>query len=253
MSRVSTILITHEPAEAVARMLAYWAERDPDSQRVVAYGGPASEFERIAWPAKALVEDPALRTRDHPRERQSYQGVFRAVLPVLEEQDCGMVHLAEYDEVPVVGGLGSRLAGLLEAENADVLGHGLRRVDESSNPHWLHHVGDRWFGDYWPSISRREDQGAILSMLGCDSFWTLEAFREVAALEAPGRIYLELFLPTAAHHLGFRVRPLGDQLRFMHPDVEKRAADFARLREQGAWTVHPVKGMWLGQPTEASP
>ena len=244
MPRLATILITHEPAEAVGRMLAYWEERDPDSGHIIAYGGPAAEFVRIESPWKVLVDDPALRTRDHPRERQSYQGVFRAVLPELGRLGCALVHVAEYDQVPVVSGLGAVLAAQIEREQADVLGHGAVRVDESSHPHWLNHIDDPWFGEYWHSISRRENPEVILSMLGCGCVWTLEAFREVAALEPPGRIYLELFLPTAAHHLGFRVRPTSGQVCFMHPHVEKRAEDLAGYRERGAWSVHPVKAYW---------
>jgi len=241
------VLITHESAEAVDRMLAYWGDLDPDAGRIVAYGGSEEEFGKIGCGSKVFVDDPALRTRDHPRERQSYLGVFRAVLPELVRSGCGMVHIAEYDEVPVVPRIGDRIREILKKEDADVLGHGLRRVDGSSNPHWLNHVNDDWFGDYWASMSRRDDATVVLAMLGCGSFWRMEAFRQVAMLEPPGRIYLELFLPTAAHHLGFRVRPFPDQSRFMHPNIIKTPASIEVFRSEGAWTVHPVKGMWSSQ------
>ncbi len=52
-------------------------------------------------------------------------------------------------------------------------------------------------------------------MFGSGSFWTREAFCAVCAVEEPFPIYMELYLPTLAHHLGFRVRDFGEQDRFV--------------------------------------
>jgi hypothetical protein len=57
-----------------------------------------------------------------------------------------------------------------------------------------------------------------------------------------------MFMPTAAHHLGFRVRPLPpEQERFMAPEVIKNVSDLEIMKRQGAWRIHPVKEMWLGK------
>ena len=244
MDQIVTILLTHQNAEAVGRMVAYWTNRGGASSVLVAYGGEAGEYGRIAHPAKCLVEDPELRTTDHPRERQSYLGVLRATVPLLAEMGATHVHLAEYDEVPLVDGLEARLLQRLRAEDADVLGHNLRRVDSSSHPHWLNHTRDPWFARYWESMSCRDDRGVILSMLGCGSFWSFETYRQVADLKPTGRIYLELFLPTAAHHLGFRVRGTREQEQFMQPHQEKTPEMLDGMRQAGAWVAHPVKGFW---------
>jgi hypothetical protein len=242
--KVATVLLTHESPEAVSRMCGYWLERDPDQVLVVAYGGSAENFSRLGIEHTVFVRDPELRTRDHPRERQSYLGVFAAVAPLIEKLGASHVHLAEYDEIPLVSGLNARLMEVLNREDADVAGHRLNRVDGTGHPHFTFHRHDPAFMNYWRSMSRREDPGVVLSMLGCGSFWKAEAFAAVARLRPPLRIYLELMLPTAAHHLGFRVRPFPDQDRFMAPEIPKSREDFEPFRKDGAWRIHPVKDFW---------
>jgi len=51
-------------------------------------------------------------------------------------------------------------------------------------------------------------------------------------------------LPTAVHHLGYRVRPISNQDVFMAPELIKKKQDLSDYRQQGAWRVHPVKEMW---------
>ncbi len=244
MEKIVTLLLTHQPAAAVGRMVEYWTGHGAATTVVVAYGGQGEEFGRIVHPCKCHVTDPELRTSDHPRERQSYLGVYRTAVPLLEELGATHVHFGEYDEVPLVDRLGARLLERMVAEGADVLGHNLRRVDGSSHPHWLNHVRDPWFAEYWESMSCRDDRSVVLTMLGCGSFWSIEAFREVAVLRPPGKIYLELFLPTAAHHLGFRVRGTGEQEKFVQPHEEKTPAMLDDMRRAGAWVAHPVKSFW---------
>jgi len=241
---VATVLLTHESPDAVTRMCDHWLKHDPQQVLIVAYGGSAEDFTGLKVEHAVYVEDPDLRTRDHPREKQSYLGVFAAVAPMIEKLGVSHVHLAEYDEIPLVTGLNARLLEALVHEDADVAGHRLSRVDDTGHPHFTFHRHDPAFMDYWRSMSRRDDHEVVLSMLGCGSFWKSEAFVEVAKLRPPLRIYLELMLPTAAHHLGFRVRPFPDQDRFMAPEIPKSQADFEPFRKDGAWRIHPVKGYW---------
>jgi hypothetical protein len=244
MKRIVTILLTHQSQESVVKMREYWRELDPDQDFVIAYGGKKASWQDD-MPDLVLVDDPALRTRDHPRERQSYQGVFQAAMPRVNALGATHVHLAEFDEIPVVKDLNVRLLSMMEKEKCDVLGHRLFRVDDTTHPHALDHLKDPQFLPYWQGLSCRPHKGTVLSMLGCGSFWTRECFEAVAQLNPPLRIYLELFLPTAAHHLGYRVRPMGSQDHFMDPEIMKQKEDLASYRSQGAWRVHPVKRMWL--------
>jgi len=66
----------------------------------------------------------------------------------------------------------------------------------------------------------------------------------VAASTEPFRVYLEIYLPTLAHHLGFRVRDVPEQGRFVTVTPE-RGAILDELRAAGAWAAHPVKRRWL--------
>jgi hypothetical protein len=241
---VATVLLTHEPPAAVARMIAHWLDLDPQQVIIVAYGGSAEDYSRLQVEHAVFVNDPELRTRDHPRERQSYLGVFSAAAPLVRSLGVSHVHLAEYDEIPLIPGLNSKLLESLRNEDADVAGHRLSRVDGTGHPHFTFHRHDSSFMAYWDSISVRDDREVVLSMLGCGSFWKAEAFLTVADLRPPIRVYLEIMLPTAAHHLGFRVRPFPDQDRFMAPELPKRATDFDDYRKQGALRIHPVKGYW---------
>ena len=244
MPKIATILLTHQLADEVDRMLAYWRNLDSDQEFIIAHGGDSTikPSENECW---IRVPDPELRTRDHPRERQSYLGVFKAVLASIAELGATHVHLAEYDEIPIVPDLNRRLLELMEAEKCDVLGHRLLRVDDTTHPHFLDHQKDPIFMKYWKGISVREEPGVVMSMLGCGSFWKREVFDALCRLEPTTRIYLELFLPTAAHHLGYRVRPFSTQDTFMAPEIPKSREDIAQLKEQGAWRVHPVKDMWI--------
>lgn len=245
MSRVVTVLLTHQSQQAVDAMRDYWRELDPDQDFIIAYGGVAADWQGSVDDL-VRIEDPQLRTRDHPRERQSYHGVFQAVAPRVRELGATHVHLAEFDEIPVVSDLNDRLLSLMAKEGCDVLGHRLFRVDDTTQPHCMDHLRDPAFLAYWQKISRRKEKGVVLSMLGCGSFWSSECFDAVACLQPSMRMYLELFLPTAAHHLGYRVRPIADQDVFMAPEIIKSKSDLTMLKEQGAWRVHPVKEMWLG-------
>lgn len=241
---VATVLLTHESPAAVESMHAYWSKLDPGHPVVIAYGGALPNFQQLEMDYAVYVDDRWLRTKDHPREQQSYLGVFRAVLPIVRQLGVGYVHVAEYDEIPLIAGMNAKLLEILDHENADVLGHRLQRLDQTGHPHYTFHRSDAAFQAYWEKLSCRDDSEVVLSMLGCGSFWRREAFEDVAMLELPSRIYLELMLPTAAHHLGYRVRSIREQDQFMGPETLKKPQDFDLYRQQGAWRVHPVKGYW---------
>lgn len=245
MTRIVTILLTHQSRRQVDAMLSYWRSFDENQEFIIAYGG--NQAESFAGMANFVnVLDARLRTRDHPRERQSYQGVMKAVRPLLVQLSATHIHMAEYDEIPVVDDLNARLISLMSEEDCDVLGHRLLRVDNTSHPHYLDHAKQQEFMDFWGSISCRKDPEIVLSMLGCGSFWKWKAFDAVANLDDEVGVYLELFMPTAAHHLGFRVRPLSDQDQFMATEVLKNVSDLVEFKKRGAWRVHPVKEMWVG-------
>ena len=132
------------------------------------------------------------------------------------------------------------MIGRLQSEEADVLAFHLRRVDGTSDPHYLHHANESRFHDFFSSITRRHDREVVLAMLGTGSFWKREAFEAVTSRPEPFPIYFELYLPTLAHHLGYRLRDFGEQNAFA-----SNAGDFSRclaqIQASGAWMAHPIK------------
>ncbi len=240
MSRVLNLLVTHSAPEDVAWYAEIWPVVAPADQLLVAYGGPQESFEAIGHPHRVFVADPRLRTRDHQRERQSFTAVFRAALAWMKGKPFTHIYCVEFDHLPLVRDLHDRLVGRLEAESADVLGHELQRVDGTNSAPYLNHIMDPGFFAFWRKISVRQNKDVILNMFGSGTFWTRAAFEDVAARDEPCAMYLELWLPTLAHHLGYRVRPFLDQDRFI-ASMGDRRDEIEAARAAGSWTIHPVK------------
>ncbi len=244
MSERLTIILTHQAEPLVEAMTAWWTQHVPGSDILIAYGGSPERFQSLQVPARIFIDDSRLRTRDHQRERQSFAGVFIAARDWLRDHpQYRLIHFTEFDCIPLRPDLFSLLENRLEEEGADVLGCHLERVDGTNHPHYLYHLADPEFATQLRRLSVREDPGVVLAMLGCVSFWRREAFIGVADAEESSPLYLELALPTLAHHLGFRVRGLRDQSPFVQP-VGDRGMELDALREAGAWMAHPVKGFW---------
>ncbi len=245
MHAVVNLILSHQSASAVAKMLDHWKGSVPGASIVVAYGGTKSGFEAVEHEGKFFVDDPRLRTRDHQRELQSYTRLFQSAAEFLKARgsDFHFVHFAEYDHLPLVENLNERQIERLNAERADLLAFHVHRVDDTNNPHFLYHAADERFMKHWADITRRAEPEVVLSMFGSGSFWTREAFLAMCAVDEPFPIYMELYLPTLVHHLGFRVRDFGDQNRFVR--VLKDETDYVdQARKEGAWTLHPVKRLW---------
>ena len=226
-------------------MTTYWNQYVAPDRILIAYGGPRHEFDSIGNSRKIFVDDPRLRTRHHARERQSYTGLFRAAAEWLDTrgQEFQFVHFAEYDHIPLMSDLNKRQIERLKSEHADVLGFWAARFDGTNHPHFLYHASNPEFGRFWKRITRRADPTVVLSIFGSGSFWTHEAFCAVALTEEPFPMYTEIYLPTLAHHLGFRVRGFGEQNQFVRP-MGDATSQIDEARAQGAWTLHPVKRLW---------
>jgi len=224
-------------------MLAWWTHSVPRDAVLVAFGGSEQDFQEVISPQKIFVNDPRLRTKDHQREMQSYTGIFREASDWMRGRDFSHVHFCEYDHVPLVPDLNARQIARLVSEKADVLGCRLLRVDGTSHPHFLNHASNPKFLELWKRTTCRDDPDVVLSMFVTGSVWTREAFDAVSALTEPFPMYLEIYLPTLAHHLGFRVRNLPDQDPFFR-NLGDMADGMDAARKAGAWFVHPVKRQW---------
>lgn len=243
---VCHVVICHRSALETEIVFRKWKEIDSTSEVLIAYGGAPEEFKHLSYSIPAVyVDDPALRTRDHTRERQQYSAVLLQAASWLDlnAPNVSHVHLAEYDVVPTIPNVGHQLVSVLVDQDADVAGYGLLDISGSIHPHSAHESGNPDFMDHLEKTSLRECKGRILSMLGCSSIWTLAAFRKVAHAGAP-RVYLEIGMPSLAHHLGFRVRPIPEaQQKFVtfEGDFTNRIGEF---QNEGSWLVHPCKDFW---------
>src|SRR5207237_8494592 len=116
----------------------------------------------------------------------------------------------------------------------------LRRVDGTSHAHFLYYAANAQFARFVRRVSVRNDNNVVLSMFGTGSCWKRQAFDTIAQFEEPFPIYFELYLPTLAHHLGFRLRDYAGQDAFVS-NLGDRSAEIQKARESGAWSLHPVK------------
>jgi hypothetical protein len=150
MKTVLNLILSHQPAPAISRMLTHWNQCVPNESILIAYGGAKGEFDAVAHKQKFFVDDPRLRTRDHQREFQSYSRLFQAAAEFLERQgdQFRFVHFAEYDHLPLVPDLNERQIERLVTEDADLLGFHLNRIDGTNSPHFLYHAADGNFMSY---------------------------------------------------------------------------------------------------------
>lgn len=242
MKRPLLAILTHHPAERVDQ-LAGWFRAMAGTSVLVVHGGSEEECAKIKECPAVHVPDQGLRTRDHQRQRQSYSGVLRAVAGCDEAESASSVQILEFDCIPLIAGLAEELEEMLFEQDAGLLGSGLRQINGTGHPHWLYHVSDPAFEGMLESFSVREDKRVVLSMLGCVSVWRPDVLKAVAALEEKVPTYLELWLPTAAHHLGYRVRGLGEHDKWISHEGEF-TPKLLEIQEQGGWMAHPAKQFW---------
>lgn len=250
MGDTANIIITHQKAEEIDRMLEWWSMAAPLDSIWIAYGGKREEFARINFAQKYFLESNRIRTANPQRERQGYMEVYQKAITSGALEAKRYVHVAEYDQLPLQPAVNMLQIRVLQRLKADVLGYQLMRVDQTNNPHYLWHKNDPRFLEFFRSISRRPDKETVLSALGFGMFWTVEAFRAVTDVLEPFPIYLELFLPTVAHHLGFRVRRIDEPAKYnaVTGDSEPMADEATAA---GVWNLHPVKSRWSTATTSS--
>jgi hypothetical protein len=170
MKTVLNLILSHQPAPAISRMLTHWNQCVPNESILIAYGGTKSEFDAVQHKQKFFVDDRRLRTHDHQRDFQSYTRLFQAAAEFLEKRGdrFRFVHFAEYDHLPLVPDLNERQIERLTAEGADFLAFHVHRVHDTNNPHFLYHVADDKFMSYTESrILNPEYQLDDHALLAC--------------------------------------------------------------------------------------
>ncbi len=243
MNETLTILLTHQQDRNVQRMVDYWTRVVPGTDLWIVHGGYRDDFEKIDFPNKSFAGGARLRTRDHQREKQSYSLIFAAVAKEIIHLGYRFIWFMEYDHIPLTADSPDFFQEKLNREQADMIGYRLNRIDQTISPHYLNHLADPNFSSFWETLSVRSDRTTILTMLGSGSFWSREAFDAVADVQEMTPIYLEIFFPSVAHHLGFRVREITEHNGFVLPRPMKGITIDAARRAK-AWTFHPDKTIW---------
>lgn len=242
--RVLWVLLAHAKRAELQAIVDHWHRTGIAAEDLlIAYGGSPDEFAKLDFPNLVFVPDADLRSKHHYQyEKQSYQGPMREAAVWLESQPHAFVGFAEQDHVPLVSDWGARMINRMRAERADVLAPQLHRVDSTDNPHYRYHLSDPKFATAWEAISVRDSTEVILDCLCTGTFWRREAFIAVAKTALPTSIYLEIAIPTTAHHLGYRVREVKDQTPFVGLNVTT-PAELHAARDAGAWSAHKVNGL----------
>ncbi len=224
-------------------MLEHWGKMVNPESLWIAYGGTKDNFSKILHGQKYFLHSNRIRVRDLQRERQSYCEIFASALQLGISESVDYVHVAEFDQIPLQANVNELQRLHLSNEHADAHFYQLRQIDGTNHAHYIDHAMDARWSPFLESISRRPDKTTTLSALGFGSFWSKDAFELLAAVDEPMPVYLELFLPTVAHHLGCRVRDNGQNARFA-----LTSGDATHLQPtaaaQGAWFLHPCKSAW---------
>jgi hypothetical protein len=237
---VMNIVLTHQGGAHFRRLMQKWGGVSQMESVWIAFGGSKEEFDLLDFPRKVFIDDPDLRKVDNQRDKQSYTGIFRGMAGAVKSNAPDFIHLCEYDHVVLIPDLNARQMAEMKREQADVMGHMLVRMDGSGHYFQLYHESEPGFAEHWKNLSVREDKRAVLNMFGSGSVWTREAFLDVARRPQEIPCYLETYLPTLAHHLGYRVR-CWDESRHLLSNLPSPSINEGIAVAKGCWTVHPVK------------
>lgn len=241
------LILTHQPAQQVARMIDGW-KKLVEGDVVILYGGRRAEFDKIEHQPKRFVEDERLVTRDHQRERQSYDGVFEQALDVVAQSKADFVYFTEFDQIPMRSDIAAYLSGMMDARGLDFMGYGLQRIDGTSHPHWLNHDFDSGLEKALARVSLRDHKKVVLSAYGFGQCWRREGFLKVASVRQTERVYLELWIPSMAYHLGLHVGNQRNDSDWNTPMgvIDERKLSTLKEKEK-PYFVHPIKGYWASQ------
>jgi hypothetical protein len=240
---ILTAVRTHLPAALVTAQLDYLRALAPGSRFVACHGGRRADFEDLPEGDALWIEDPTLRGHHFD---QSLNGTLRTLHEEIVEPDPSIdfVYLIEFDHLILGPGFEKPLLALAERHDAGLLA---KRAAPRNDTNWSHHLryrDDPALARFFRGISRRDDPDVRFGSLGTAYFLRRDALAALAALEDPPPCYFELFVPTAAHHLGFRVVDV-DAVSDLYATVrwvpEFSVAEALEARAAGRLFVHPFK------------
>jgi hypothetical protein len=240
---VLTAVLTHLDAERVRMHLDWLQALAPESRFVVCHGGKRSDFDAIDDDGALFIDDPSLRG---PHFDKSVNATFAALHDtyVRDDPEVDHVYVIEYDHLILRKDFERSLTDLAAATGAGLLA---KWAGPRNDTNWPHHIAardDAELNRFIARVSRREDTAVHYGCLGTGLLFTRAAFDAFCALDDPPPAYVELFVPTIVHHLGFDVVDV-DAVADLYMDVrwlpEYGVEDARRARRAGRTFIHPFK------------
>ena len=236
------VLLTHQDAGAIGANVRYLQAVAPDARFVVAHGGRADDYQRVAFAEKVFVDDETLR--GPPRTHQSYDRTLAAVHEAFVRDDPGIrsVYLFEWDHVVLRADFEAPLAELAQRTGAGLLGKTCVERTATNWHHYTRYRRDEALLAHLRAHSVRDDPTRMFGTLG-DGFWLSRAALEayVSIGERPV-VYGELYVPTILYHLGFGVAEIPARLYgHVRYEPEVSLAELLALKRAGGWFAHPFK------------
>ena len=243
---VLTAVLTHLPARLVEEQLAYLHALAPGERFVICHGGRRSDFDDLGGRDDAIfIDDPSLRG---PHFDKSVNDTLRALHAayVRDDPEVDHVYVVEYDHTILRPDFAASLTQLAETTGAGLLAKWASPRNDTNWPHYLAARDDATLNAWIDRVSRREDKALRLGCLGTGLFFRRDAFDAFCtAADAPDG-YVELFVPTAIHHLGYDVVDV-DAISDLYLDVrwlpEYDAGEVRELKRSGRTFVHPFKDL----------
>jgi hypothetical protein len=187
------------------------------------------------------VDDPTL---SGPNRDQSYNQLLRDVYEhhVRADPAVELVYLIEYDHAILSGRFEDELLRLAEGSPAGLFAKHASRRNQTNWVHYTRYRKDAALNRFLASISRREDPAERWGCLGSGMLFRRAALEEFSALDGAPDAYLEMFIPTVIHHLGFEVANV-DAFGDLYADVRWRPAygfdEVVAAKRAGRVFVHP--------------
>jgi hypothetical protein len=240
-----TAVLSHLDAASVRKELAYLRALAPGSRFLICHGGKREDFDGVDDPDAVFIDDATLR--DH-QWNNSYNTTLQTIWEARARDDPAVEHLLliEYDHLILRPDFETTFERLGERTGAGLLA---KMAGRRNDTNWFHHVrlrDDAALARYVSEISRRDDPTTRFGALGNGMFFRRDALEAFCSLDNPPDHYLEVFVPTVLHHLGFdvvdvdAVSDLYMNVRWVPPYTVDEAVA-AKLA--GRTFVHPFKAI----------
>lgn len=242
--RTVTAVLTHLPAQRVQESMQLLATVAPSARFVVCYGGDPTEFERIQLKDKLFIDDPTLRGPEQHLQSLtlSFTALWRGYFQ--HDQESDSLYVIEYDHLILDAQFETRLRDLATATEADFMGKNCNDRTATNGEHYVRFRRDPRILGHLRKLSVREDRARIFGCLG-DGMWiSRRALQAYVDVDTHPPCYVEIYVPTLLHHLGFRVvdvdthSDLYRHVRWMPSFVAEQVVAQCRA---GTVFMHPVK------------